>query len=305
MSSIGWNTIESDCGVFTTLVEDLGVSGIEFFDVLSIDPDSLAQFSPLYGIIFLYKYRKSEYAVPREYSETEQDASGQFFFAHQKIQNACATQAILSVLCNLPEGIEIGPILGNFKEFSRDLDPESRGEILGMSDEIRQAHNSFSRPNPFESGDDDRETPDEENDGLYHFVAYVPINGQLWELDGLKQFPVNYGDCTSEQFPEKVSNVLMERVQKAPGGDLRFSVLAVSRDKRDVLKETGGSTTELVVEDLKRKEWTRDNALRRETFVGLINELVKGVVGGMDDEQYKKAIEQGREKTKEMLAKRQ
>jgi ubiquitin carboxyl-terminal hydrolase L5 len=31
---------------------------------------------------------------------------------------------------------------------------------------------------------------------------------------------------------------------------------------------------------------------------------VKGVVGGMGDEQYKKALEQGREKTKEMYAKR-
>lgn len=27
----------------------------------------------------------------------------------------------------------------------------------------------------------------------FHFVSYVPINGQLFELDGLKPFPMDHG----------------------------------------------------------------------------------------------------------------
>lgn len=39
----GWNTIESDAGVFTFLVESLGVKDVEFSELVSLDEDSLSQ----------------------------------------------------------------------------------------------------------------------------------------------------------------------------------------------------------------------------------------------------------------------
>jgi len=27
----------------------------------------------------------------------------------------------------------------------------------------------------------------------FHFVSYVPINGRLFELDGLKPYPIDHG----------------------------------------------------------------------------------------------------------------
>lgn len=36
----------------------------------------------------------------------------------------------------------------------------------------------------------------EEDEAGYHFVAYVPINGSVWRLDGLQRQPVNLGTLT-------------------------------------------------------------------------------------------------------------
>ena len=45
----GWNTVESDAGVFTFLVESLGVEGVEFEEILSLDEGSLEQLSYVLG----------------------------------------------------------------------------------------------------------------------------------------------------------------------------------------------------------------------------------------------------------------
>lgn len=31
----------------------------------------------------------------------------------------------------------------------------------------------------------------------FHFVSYVPINGHLFELDGLKPYPIDHGEILS------------------------------------------------------------------------------------------------------------
>ena len=42
------------------------------------------------------------------------------------MNNACATQALLSILMNRPE-VELGEVLDNFKQFTAEFNPEMKG----------------------------------------------------------------------------------------------------------------------------------------------------------------------------------
>ncbi|KAK7206955.1 ubiquitin carboxyl-terminal hydrolase [Myxozyma melibiosi] len=295
MSSSGWNTIESDAGVFTELIETLGVKSVQFDELLSLDPSSLSALAPLYGVIFLFKWTQSVIAqqadgnggkpVDGEYAP---DAEYEIFFARQKIQNACATQAILSVLMNRGE-VKLGSALSEFKDFTTGFDGELRGETISNSDLIRTTHNSFSRPTPFV---DESQAPRAatDDDDLYHFIAYVPINGTLYELDGLQPYPITHGACSDDEFPDKLTEVLYRRIGRYPEGEVRFNLLAVCADRRELLAEVG-DVEGLSRENEKREEWKRENILRRENFVGLIAEMLKYVVADTVEKKGEEGFE--------------
>lgn len=84
----------------------------------------MCECSPVYGVIFLFKYpvgqKSTDEAVDGQY---DFGATENLFFANQTIQNACATQAILSVLLNRGD-LEIGGPLTEFREFTQAFPAE-------------------------------------------------------------------------------------------------------------------------------------------------------------------------------------
>ena len=48
----------------------------------------------------------------------------------------------------------------------------------------------------------------------YHFVAYVPFDGRLYELDGLREGPIDLGKCDPRDWLKSVKPVLDRRMQR-------------------------------------------------------------------------------------------
>ena len=98
--------------------------------------------------MFLFKYVKDENPAGTIVQDNRLD---QIFFAKQVIQNACATQAILSVLLNVNHSdIQLGETLSDFKEFTQSFDAYNKGLAMSNASQIRTVHNSFSRQTLFE-----------------------------------------------------------------------------------------------------------------------------------------------------------
>ena len=103
---------------------------------------------------------------------------------------------------NQSDKIDIGNELTTIKNFSVGMTSKDKGWTIGNSDIIREHHNSFARQDPFTIEEDDRKAKDDDDD-VFHFVAYVPHDGQLYELDGLQEGPISFGECNDEKWLSK------------------------------------------------------------------------------------------------------
>lgn len=180
------------------------------------------------------------------------------------------------------------------------------GETISNSDLIRTIHNSFSAPSMLVDEDKPNRNPDEDdkNDGLFHFVGYVYKQGKIYELDGLKSYPIVHGDCGSqEEFIEKLPGIIQERIGKYGNDELRFSLLAVTNNKLEAAREIGDDE-EIQRQMHKREVWHHENELRKHDYTGLIVQLLKNISKEKTDEEWEELLKKGRKQTQNLLAQR-
>jgi len=69
-----------------------------------------------------------------------------------------------------------------------------QGWAIGNTPELAKAHNSHAMPQAKRCLDKSTGVSTGRYTGeAFHFVSYVPIRGRLFELDGLKPFPMDHG----------------------------------------------------------------------------------------------------------------
>ena len=267
-----WCTIESDPGVFTELIKNIGVKGVQVDEIIDMDILEVGD-EPVYGLIFLFKYMQNSGYKPNVLKSWDPD----LFFAKQEIQNACATQAILGVLLNNTDKLDIGPTLKELKSFTNDMDPSTRGLAISNSEKIRTEHNKFSHPEPFVF----TKTIAKDGDDVFHFVSYIHFKNAIYEIDGLQQGPILIEDnVKNEEWIKKVKPSIQNRISLYSQSEIKFNLLAIVPNKLEKAKK--------VEEDLnKRKKYVE----------GLINGSQKPSSEDKDMEEYNKMNKEQLEST--------
>lgn len=287
-----WCQIESDPGVFTELIRNFGVKGVQVEELWSLDLENYINLKPIHGLIFLFKYKSEDV---EEGSIVRDDRMEKIFFAKQVINNACATQAILSILMNLSNtDVAIGDTLQSFKDFVLMFDPSVKGLAISNSEVIRTVHNSFARQQMFEFDESFASKDDE----AYHFISYMPIEGRLYELDGLKEGPIDHGKIPEgSDWMDTARPIIQKRIQRYSADEVHFNLMAVISDRHQWCQRRieditsligeGGMETEdlhselnklqimLKEEENKLHRYKVENIRRRHNYLPFIMELLK------------------------------
>jgi len=247
----GWLELESDPGIFTLLLEDLGACGVQVEEIYDLHK---AMDGPIFGYIFLFRWTEERRSRRKTNPDTEQFVKDEstvnsMFFAHQVIPNSCATHALLSILLNCPQ-LTLGPTLSRLKLDTTGMSPDNKGLAIGNTPELARAHNRHAVPQPPKAACDrsERNATISTSAGrfsaeAFHFVSYIPVNGKLFELDGLKPFPIDHGPWTPEEdWTDLFRRVILDRIGSATAGgepchDIRFSLMAVVPDRRTALRQ--------------------------------------------------------------------
>lgn len=118
------------------------------------------------------------------------------------------------------------------------MSPEDKGFAISNIPELAIAHNShaaptFGREAVRLSSNAIRSSQRMITVGeAFHFVSFVPINGRLIELDGLKEFPIDHGPIEKDQlWTEKFRQLIRNRLERPDSQEIRYNLMAVIPNK--------------------------------------------------------------------------
>ncbi|KAG9509423.1 Ubiquitin carboxyl-terminal hydrolase calypso [Fragariocoptes setiger] len=258
-----WHELESDPGLFTLLLEDIGAQVEEIYDL----QQKIDSHVPIASNIHTTKATRSRgCSNPGEIHNSNNDTAHQnqpdwtfvtddnivksIFFVRQFITNSCATHALLSILmnCGQHKELDLGDILKKLKDTTVELSPENKGCAIGSLPELAKAHNAhasyISRYNRRSLASCSRVTGNQRTmlqqsnkHDTFHFVSFVPINNHLFELDGLQNYPIDHGpigehENWTEKFRQVITSRLWQKSCNGYAGDIRYNLMAVVPDKR-------------------------------------------------------------------------
>ncbi|KAI2627534.1 cysteine proteinase [Hypoxylon sp. NC1633] len=226
----GWVELESEPGFFTAMLQELGAKDLKVQEVYNLDAETLGFLSsPVHGLIFLFQYEGDDEVSD---DDNRKDCPNHLWFANQTTANACATVALMNIVMNA-QGVGLGSQLQRFKDSTENLPPPHRGHFLDANAFIRSIHNSVARRIDLVAEDLGLDNKYEESlkkrkarkkparptrkkrrvETTYHYIAYVPANGHVWELDGFQAKPLRIGPI-GDSWLGTASKAILDRMHR-------------------------------------------------------------------------------------------
>ncbi|CAJ1345828.1 unnamed protein product [Effrenium voratum] len=117
-----------------------------------------------------------------------QSLSPKLVYLKQYVGNACGTIACLHSIGNSSEALGISPEspIGKFLETIKGKTPQDAGLALVDATDLHSASEASARGGQTAA-------PEAHADVDAHFICFVEKDGDLYELDGNKAFPINHG----------------------------------------------------------------------------------------------------------------
>ncbi|XP_061698020.1 ubiquitin carboxyl-terminal hydrolase isozyme L3 isoform X2 [Syngnathoides biaculeatus] len=201
----------------------------QFGDVYGLDPDMLGMVPrPVCAVLLLFpiteKYEAFKLEEEERLKSQPQEVSSNVYFMRQTIGNACGTIGLIHAVANNLPRLEFEPnsVLKKFLELTRQMSPQERGAFLQNDESIRVTHESSAQ-------EGQTEAPSIDEKVNLHFIAFVNVGGQLYELDGRKPFPILHGKTSEDTLLEDASEVCKTFMARDPQ-EVRFTIIALSKD---------------------------------------------------------------------------
>lgn len=226
--SHSWNLMEPDPGAFTSLCSEIGADKIQVEELdIGLERNQLYNLRPVHGLMVLVKH-KTEFIAhpPADTAFSSAIKNDNIYFSNQIVHDAYAMHALLNILLNCTDSIDVGSELKHFKQFTHDFPPMLKGFTLTNSQTFRKAYNSLSLA---PSHRVDRQNEDNE---IYHPISYITHNGSLWELDGLKKSPIRLGSCSDTNWLDIARSEITQKCDLYHKQNLPVSLWAVIEDRK-------------------------------------------------------------------------
>mmetsp|Transcript_32076 Transcript_32076/g.72286 ORF Transcript_32076/g.72286 Transcript_32076/m.72286 type:complete len:213 (-) Transcript_32076:376-1014(-) len=176
-----------------------------------------------------------------------------------------------------------------------------KGLAISNSGPIRESHNSFARAEPFVM---EESKVASDKDDVFHFIAYVPHNGRVYELDGLKKGPIRLGEVAGADSGGDWLTVarpaIQARIERYATSEIRFNLMGLVKNKKDTLLAEQASLEQqkaalagdaaaaaelearlqacrrgIEVEDEKLGNWKLENMRRKHNYVPFVVNLLR------------------------------
>ena len=217
---MSWLPLESNPDVLNPFIRRLGVPGDwEFTDVFGLDDDLLAMVpQPCAALCLLFPSQNISQAHRDAMRAKQPGSAGTpvfFLQQHDEMGNACGTIAAVHAVANAAAAgnfaLQDGPLSG-FLDKATPLSITERGLALQQATEMQELSDATAASGETEgAGTDDAQGQ--------HFISFVPVAGQLYELDGRTldeqgvAFPVCHGPTSSATFLKDAAKVIKHALE--------------------------------------------------------------------------------------------